>query len=341
MTILRNRVSLAVAAALALAAAGCASLEPNPALERARADVSAASANPDVVARAPRELFQAQDALARAERTWRDKAPTTEVNHQAYLAQTRAAAAMDFARGRRATDELQRAQVEVDRLRLASRERDAALAQAEARRQQQAAQDARADAARASQDAAAAARAAAAASSEAASERARAAAASGEAASERARAAQAEQQARDARERLALIETRIIEIEGKQTDRGILVTLGDVLFEFGRAELLPAAEPRMDRLAAFLKQFPERKLLVEGYTDARGSEQFNLELSRRRAQAVQAALLRRGIDPSRMVVEGYGENFPIADNASDTGRQMNRRVEVVVSDEKGNLRPRA
>lgn len=317
MTNLRNRVSLAVAAALA--AAGCASLEPNPALERARADVQAASANPDVLTRAPRELYQAQDALARAERTWREKEPAVEVNHQAYLAQRRAAAAMDFARGRRATDELQQAQIEVDRLRLASRERDTALAQAEARRQQQAAQDARADAA-------AAARAAA--------------AASGEAASERARAVQAEQQAREARERLALMETRIIEIEGKQTDRGILVTLGDVLFEFGRAELLPVAQPRLDRLAEFLKQFPDRKLLVEGYTDSIGSEKSNLELSRRRAEAVQAALQRRGIDPSRMVVEGYGKSYPVADNASDTGRQMNRRVEVVVSDEKGTLRRR-
>lgn len=331
MTILRNRVSLAVAAALA--AAGCASLEPNPALERARADVQAASANADVLARAPRELYQAQDALARAERTWREKESTAEVNHQAYLAQTRAAAAMDFARGRRATDELQQAQVEVDRLRLATRERETALAQAEARRQQQAAQEARADAARANQDAARA-------SQDAAAAARAAAAASGEAASERARAAQAEQQAREARERLALMETRIIEIEGKQTDRGILVTLGDVLFEFGRAELLPVAQPRLDRLAEFLKQFPDRKLLVEGYTDSIGSEKSNLELSRRRAEAVQAALERRGIDPSRMVVEGYGKGFPVADNTSDTGRQMNRRVEVVVSDEKGTLRRR-
>jgi len=151
----------------------------------------------------------------------------------------------------------------------------------------------------------------------------------------------AEQQAREARERLAVMETRIVEIEGQQTDRGILVTLGDVLFEFGKADLLPVAEPRLDRLANFLKQFPEKKLLVEGYTDSIGSDSFNQELSRRRAEAVHAGLIRRGVDPARMVVEGYGKAFPVADNANPTGRQMNRRVEVVVSDDKGNLRPRA
>jgi outer membrane protein OmpA-like peptidoglycan-associated protein len=329
-----KRISLAAAVALALVAAGCASLEPNPALDAARADVQAAASNPDVAARAPHELRRAQEALALAERNWRDKEPVAEVNHQAYLARTRARTATDLAQARRATDELQTAQVEVDRLRLSSREREAASAQAEARRQALAADAARADAARATQDAARATQDAARANQDAAS-------AASAASAERERAIAAEQQARDARERLASMETRIIEIEGKQTDRGILVTLGDVLFEFGKADLLPVAEPRLDRLASFLKQFPEKKLLVEGYTDSIGSDSYNRELSRRRAEAVHAALIRRGVDPSRMVVEGYGKSYPVADNANPTGRQMNRRVEVVVSDDKGNLRPRA
>jgi outer membrane protein OmpA-like peptidoglycan-associated protein len=312
---------------LALAAAGCAALEPNPALEAARTDVRAAASNPDVVARAPHELRRAQEALAQAEREWLDKNSTAEVNHKAYLAHTRAVTAMDLARARSATDELQTAQVEVDRLRLAARERDAASAQAEAQRQALAANSARADAARANQDAARANQDAAAAASAAAADR--------------DRAMLAEQQAREARDSLAAMQTRIIEIEGKQTERGILVTLGDVLFEFDKAVLLPVAEPRLDRLANFLKQFPEKKLLVEGYTDAIGSDSYNRDLSRRRAEAVHAALVRRGVDPARMSVEGYGKAFPVADNSNPTGRQMNRRVEVVVSDEKGNLQPRA
>jgi outer membrane protein OmpA-like peptidoglycan-associated protein len=351
MTIPRNRVLLAIAAAIVLAA-GCASLEPNPNLQKAQADVQAAANNPEVMAKAPHELRRAQEALANAERAWREKEPVEEVNSQAYVAQVRANAAMDYARARRATDEMQQAQAEVARLQLAAREREASLATAEARRQQRSAEEARADAARANRDAAAAAREAAAAADQAAAERARSAqaeqqareamaAAADQTAAERARTAQAQQQAREASERLALMEKRLVEIEGKQTDRGILVTLGDVLFEFGHAELLPAAEPRLDRLAEFLKQFPDRKLLIEGYTDAIGSESYNRDLSRRRAQAVQAALLRRGLDPSRMTTEGYGKAYPVADNASATGRQMNRRVEVVVSDDKGNLRPRA
>jgi len=316
-----NRHWIAAAAgALLLALAGCASIEPNSALEKARADVNAAATNPDVVARAPLELRSAEEALDRANAVWRKKESTAEVNHQAYLAQARAAAAMDLARARRATDEMQRAQTESDRVRLAARTREAEAAQAQAALQTLAARDARAQAEAANREASLAAQ---------------------QASIERSRAAQAEAEAMDAKQRLALIETRIVEIEGKHTERGILVTLGDVLFEFNKADLLATAQPRLDKLAEFLRQFPEKKLLIEGYTDAIGSDRYNLELSQRRAEAVKSALVRRGIDPSRMVAEGYGKAYPVADNKDPGGRQMNRRVEVVVSDESGNLKPRA
>jgi outer membrane protein OmpA-like peptidoglycan-associated protein len=310
----------AITGALLLALAGCASIEPNSALEKARADVNAAATNPDVVARAPLELRSAEEALDRANTVWRKRESTAEVNHQAYLAQARAAAAMDLARARRATDEMQRAQTESDRVRLAARTREAEAAQAQAALQALAARDARAQAEAANREASLAAQ---------------------QASIERSRAAQAEAEAMDAKQRLALIETRIVEIEGKHTERGILVTLGDVLFEFNKADLLPTAQPRLDKLADFLRQFPEKKLLIEGYTDAIGSDRYNLELSQRRAEAVKAALVRRGIEPARMVAEGYGKAYPVADNKDPGGRQMNRRVEVVVSDESGNLKPRA
>ncbi len=310
----------AVTGALLLALAGCASIEPNSALEKARADVNAAATNPDVVSRAPLELRAAEEALDRANTVWRKRESTAEVNHQAYLAQARAAAAIDLARARRATDEMQRAQTESDRARLAARTREAEAAQAQAALQARAARDARAQAEAANREASLAAQ---------------------QASIERSRAAQAEAEAMDARQRLALIETRIVEIEGKHTERGILVTLGDVLFEFNKADLLATAQPRLDKLAEFLRQFPEKKLLIEGYTDAIGSDRYNLELSQRRAEAVKAALVRRGIEPARMVAEGYGKAYPVADNKDPGGRQMNRRVEVVVSDETGNLKPRA
>jgi outer membrane protein OmpA-like peptidoglycan-associated protein len=332
---------IAILATATLALAGCASIEPNTALEKARVDVGAASSNPEVIARAPLELRAAQDALDRATAAWRDRQPAAEVNHQAYLAQVRAITAMDLARARRATDALQAAQAESDRVRLAARTREADYANAQARAQARAADDARAQAAAANREASIASQQAAAANREASIASQQAAAATEQAAADRNRAAQAQAEAMDAKQRLAVVESRIIEIEGRHTERGILVTLGDVLFESGKSDLLATARPRLDRLADFLRQFPEKRLLIEGYTDAIGSERYNVELSQRRAEAVKSALVSRGIDPARMVAEGYGKAYPVADNRDAGGRQMNRRVEVVVSDEKGNLKPRA
>jgi outer membrane protein OmpA-like peptidoglycan-associated protein len=158
---------------------------------------------------------------------------------------------------------------------------------------------------------------------------------------ERDKALVAGSEAANAQDRVRVLQMKLSEIEARETERGLLVTLGDVLFQNGRWELQPAASPRMDKLAAFLRQFPEKKLLIEGYTDAVGSDQSNVELSRRRADSVKAALTARGVDPARMTIGAYGESYPVASNQTQDGRQLNRRVEVVVSDEKGVLRSRA
>ena len=156
----------------------------------------------------------------------------------------------------------------------------------------------------------------------------------------RAEAARQQSAAQAAQARVAALEAKLREIEAQQTERGLLVTLGDVLFEFGKADLLAAAGPRLDKLAEFLRQYPDRRLLVEGYTDSVGSASYNLDLSRRRAQAVQTALTQRGIDISRITAQGYGKDYPVANNATAEGRAMNRRVEVIIADDKGNLRGR-
>lgn len=151
---------------------------------------------------------------------------------------------------------------------------------------------------------------------------------------------QASAQAAAANERIRQLESQLRQIEAQQTERGLLVTLGGVLFETAQAELLPIATSRLDNLAAFLRENPDRRLLVEGYTDSVGNDGYNMELSQRRADSVRRALVLRGIDPARISTRGYGENFAIADNASPEGRALNRRVEVMITDRNGNLRPR-
>jgi outer membrane protein OmpA-like peptidoglycan-associated protein len=148
------------------------------------------------------------------------------------------------------------------------------------------------------------------------------------------------QRAAAADARVQELESRLRSIEAQQTERGLLVTLGDVLFETGKAELLAPAFPKLDRLAEFLRQYPDRRLLVEGYTDSVGEESYNLQLSQRRAESVRLALAQRGIGPDRITTRGYGESYPVANNATSEGRALNRRVEVVITDDRGTLRPR-
>jgi outer membrane protein OmpA-like peptidoglycan-associated protein len=115
------------------------------------------------------------------------------------------------------------------------------------------------------------------------------------------------------------------------------MTLGDVLFDTGNAELKPSANRTVLKLVQFLQLNPRRTVRVEGYTDNTGDETANLELSKERAQVVADVITDLGIDEARIQVEGYGDQFPIEVNSSDRGRAKNRRVEVVFSDEKGIL----
>lgn len=128
-------------------------------------------------------------------------------------------------------------------------------------------------------------------------------------------------------------EMQLKELQAKKTDRGMVITLGDVLFSSGKAQLQTGGIRNVQKLADFLKQYPQYKLLVEGYTDSQGSDSFNLNLSERRASAVRAALIERGINADRINTRGYGEQFPIAGNDTAASRQLNRRVEIILSDE--------
>ena len=347
-TITRTRKSILVMSALAAAViSACASNAPNASLESARVAVNQTASNPEVMRRAPLELKAARDTIDQADGVWRNDRDEGEVNHLSYLAKQRAEVARNLARSRQVDEEVKEANSAGDKLRLEARTREAERARMDATAAQNQTQTAQAqarqsqiDAANAQQTAATAQQNAVAATRMAAADRAQSIAAQEAAAAERLRAEQAAGTANAAQERVRQLETQLRDIEGKQTERGLLVTLGDVLFAFNKAELTPQAGPRLDKLASFLKQFPQRKLLVEGYTDAVGADAYNMELSERRAEAIREALVARGVDTTRVVTKGYGKAYPVADNASVDGRAVNRRVEVVIADENGNLRGR-
>nr|WP_213085909.1 MULTISPECIES: OmpA family protein [Pseudomonas] len=133
------------------------------------------------------------------------------------------------------------------------------------------------------------------------------------------------------------LEAQIVSLATTQSDRGLVMTLGDVLFDTGQAELKNSASRTVLKLVQFLQLNPRRVVRIEGYTDSTGTPEDNLTLSRDRAQAVADMLVDLGVDEKRIQVEGYGDQYPIEANASERGRAQNRRVEIVFSDEKGHL----
>jgi outer membrane protein OmpA-like peptidoglycan-associated protein len=150
-----------------------------------------------------------------------------------------------------------------------------------------------------------------------------------------ARAASA--QAQSAEERAQALERELADLKGKKTDRGVVVTLGDVLFDTGKATLKPGAYATIDRLATVLKEDTTRKVIVEGHTDNVGSDEYNQDLSERRAASVQAALFERGVEASQVSTIGKGETTPVASNDSQAGRQQNRRVELVFQEDRSKV----
>jgi outer membrane protein OmpA-like peptidoglycan-associated protein len=145
-----------------------------------------------------------------------------------------------------------------------------------------------------------------------------------------------------ANEETARVQAELDALKATPTPRGMVMTLGDVLFDTGRAELKPGAARKIDQLAQFLMEHSDRRVQIEGFTDSVGSDAYNEDLSQRRADAVKAALISRGIDSSRIGTEGYGKAYPVAGNSDSGGRQLNRRVEVVIGGNNGTaIAPRS
>ncbi|NVN90002.1 MAG: OmpA family protein [Desulfuromonadales bacterium] len=139
--------------------------------------------------------------------------------------------------------------------------------------------------------------------------------------------------AEKAKAELAQLLKELSELQGQLTDRGIVLTIGDVLFATGKSNLNTSAQRSMDKLAEFLQKNQNRNLLVEGHTDSVGSDEYNQGLSEQRADSVKSALVQRGIATERIVTIGYGKKFPLASNATAAGKQQNRRVEAIILNE--------
>jgi outer membrane protein OmpA-like peptidoglycan-associated protein len=158
----------------------------------------------------------------------------------------------------------------------------------------------------------------------------------------RAQAEQAKAQTATAVDQRDQARAEMEQLKATQTNRGMMMTLGDVLFDTGRSELKSGAARKLDQLSQFLREHPNRRVQVDGFTDSVGSDALNESLSQRRAEAVKAELVSRGIDSAKIGVQGYGKAFPVAGNDAPSGRQLNRRVEVVISNaDNAQISPRS
>jgi outer membrane protein OmpA-like peptidoglycan-associated protein len=133
------------------------------------------------------------------------------------------------------------------------------------------------------------------------------------------------------------LKDRLSQMGASSSERGWVVDLPSAHFKAGQTDFDPADAARIEQIASILKNRPEVQVLVQAYTDSRGSEPRNLELSTERANAVQQALISRGVDAARIRAEGRGEAEPIATNETAEGRERNRRVEIVFSDAEGRF----
>ena len=133
------------------------------------------------------------------------------------------------------------------------------------------------------------------------------------------------------------VQQELRDLQAKQTERGMVLTLGDVLFDTGKATLKPGAYTTIDRLAKVLNSSKGSRVMIEVHTDSTGTDMNNQVLSEQRARAVETALLERGVSGSQLSSVGKGESTPVAGNDTGSGRQANRRVELIFSQDESRV----
>jgi len=292
---------IATAVASILLAAGCttAPVKPDGAAE-ARVKLTQLQSDPNLASRAAVAIKDADAAVRAAEQPEPNKELAA---HRVYLADRKVDTAKALAETRFAEDQRAELTTQRDNARLAARTReaDSAKGQIATARAEGAEQKAAADQARLD-------------------------------------ATTAQLAAASAGEQAAQLQREIDGLHAKPTDRGLVLTLGDVLFTTGRADLKTGATGNLNNLVTFLNKYPDRSVAIQGYTDSVGSEDYNQRLSERRADSVKSYLTGQGINSMRLSASGKGKSSPVADNDSEASRQQNRRVEVIISDPPAALR---
>ncbi len=296
----RNTV-LIVASSLVLSACAGSQRGTAPEIQRLQSEISRISAEPCIAQHAASELREADDAIAVLLNDRRG-ARSERFGQNVYLANRLVQIAEAEGLGRCAEARAEALSAERETLQLQARTAEADFARARAEAERQAAELARL---------------------QAQAERSAAEQARLDALMERHRANAAQAELDDLRSMLA-------DLQARQTDRGLVVTLGDVLFEVDRAELKPGAMRNLDTLAAAMHRHERTTIAIEGHTDSTGDRDYNLSLSQRRADSVMSYLVGRGIAQHRMVARGLGLDYPVASNADAAGRQQNRRVEIII-----------
>lgn len=274
-------------------------------LDQTRSDYRLAQGNPNVVNYAPLELKQASDAMAQAEAAANDNDSAEKIDKLAYLAKQKIAVSQEVAKQKAAEADVASSGKKRDQMRLDQRTNEANAATLSAEKARQDALLAQGKTAQAQVD-----------------------------------VANAQRQAQEAQARAAQLEAQLNDLAAQKTARGLVITLGDVLFGTDLSGLTPNGMNTVQKLANVLQQNPKLTVLVEGFADSTGAADYNQALSERRAGAVQTALQGFGIARERVAMRGYGEAYPVAANDSAGNRQLNRRVEIILSDDSGKVMAR-
>jgi outer membrane protein OmpA-like peptidoglycan-associated protein len=301
------RGSLIAAAVTAVLLTACSSVpsKPEGAVEL-RSRLTQLQADPQLAGRAPLAMEQATLAVTAAEQPQSDRAITDHLN---FMADRKISIATADAHNQWSVD--QRPVITEQRTTM---QLQARTAEADAAGQRTAVAQADADSQRQQADFA----------------RESTAVAQADADNQRRQADDARDSTVDAQRNAADLQQQIVDLQARPTDRGLVLTLGDVLFASGTANLNSGGTTHLDKLAGFLNKYEDRSVQIEGYTDSNGSDEYNQSLSQRRAEAVRAYLVNRGVGSSRLTASGKGESSPVGDNGTDAGRQQNRRVEVII-----------